>query len=146
MNLLFICHANLCRSFIAQEVAKKYLPDAVVFSRGLYVDPTLRVPQKVLNFLQEQHISPTPHIAVQLSADDLEKADFVFCMEQEQLEMLLDRYAQHTDKIWLLSDFAFGKEESLEDPISFEGRAFTKLAARVADAAQKAVQKISAGQ
>ena len=143
MNLLFICHANVCRSFIAQEVAKKYLPNARVFSRGLYADPALRVPQKVLQFLAEEHIFPLPHTAAQLTPADLEIADFVFCMEPQQLDALLDRYAQYTDKMWLLSDFAFGKETALEDPISFEGRAFTKLAERVAKAAQAAAQKVN---
>lgn len=139
MKILFICHANVCRSFMAQEFMKKLYPQATVFSRGLYADPQLCVPQKVLHFLQQQHITPSPHIPAQLTADDLEQADFVFCMEQEQVDKLCDRYAQYTDKIWLLQDFAFGKETDMEDPIGLSGAAFDKQARLL----QKAVEAVA---
>ena len=128
MKILFICHANICRSFIAQELMKKLLPRAEVFSRGLYVDPELSVPQKVLDFLADQKIMPAPHRPVQLTEQDLQQADLIFCMEPQHMDKLADRYAQYTDKLWLLNDFAFGKETPVEDPISLSGSAFQKQA------------------
>ena len=128
MKILFICHANICRSFIAQELMKKLLPRAEVFSRGLYVDPELSVPQKVLDFLADQKIMPAPHRPVQLTEQDLQQADLIFCMEPQHMDKLADRYAQYTDKLWLLNDFAFGKETPVVDPISLSGSAFQKQA------------------
>ena len=136
MKILFICHANVCRSFMAQEIMKQLLPQATVFSRGLYVEPELEVPAKVLQFLAKQHLSPAPHRPTQLTAADLEQADFVFCMEPGHLDILSDQYSQYIDKIWLLNDFAFEKETAMEDPIGLTGRAFEKQAAQL----QKAVQ------
>ena len=142
MKILFICHANLCRSFMAQEIAKQLFPQATVFSRGLYVDPDLTIPSKVLQFLEKQQITASPHCPVQLTQEDLKEADFVFCMEPEHLEKLSDQYAPYMDKMWLLNDFAFGKETAVEDPIGLSGKAFEKQAALLQKAVTACVQRI----
>ena len=128
MKILFICHANVCRSFMAQEILKQLLPQAEVFSRGMYVNTEISVPEKVQKFLLNNDITPSPHRPTQLTESDLQAADLILCMEPEHLEKLTDRYAQYMDKMWLLNDFAFGKETALQDPIGLQGHAFEKQA------------------
>ncbi len=142
MKILYICHANICRSFMAQEFLKQLLPGVTVFSRGLYADPAYSVPQKVLHALQAHNIEFKGHTATALRAVDLEEADLIFCMEKRHLDPLLDRYPQHTDKIWLLADFAVGKEQDLVDPISFDGRAFDKFAKQLYQVCRAAAARI----
>ena len=142
MKILFVCHANLCRSFMAQEFLKYLCPQAEIFSRGLYVDPQLTVPEKIKDFLAKNHIPYTVHTPSQLTAADLEKADLVFLMEPSHLETLQDKYAQHTHKLWLLNDFAFGKETALEDPISLSGRAFEKQAQHLKKAVEACAKRL----
>ena len=143
MKILCICHANICRSFMAQEFLKKFLPGATVFSRGFYADAAYQVPDKVKKALKTHQITYVQHISTQLSAQDLEQADLIFCMERAHEERLLDRYAQYTQKIWLLSEFALGKTEDLEDPISLPERAFAKQANHLYDLCQKAATQIA---
>ena len=126
MKVLFICHANICRSFVAEQLLKKYLPGCTVFSRGLYADDSYIVPQKVWDFLIAKQIAPTDHQSTLLTKDDLHQADYIFLMEQAHADMLLDRYAQYTDKIFLLNDFVFDKTQDIQDPIGLSGRAFKK--------------------
>ena len=135
MKILFICHANMCRSVMAECLLKKYLPQAEVFSRGVYAETEQSAPQSVVSFLEEQGIKLENQRPRQLTTQDLESADWVFCMEPEQAEKLTDRYAQYTDKIWLLNEFAFGEETPVEDPVNLKGRAFEKVAKKL----QKAV-------
>ncbi len=142
MKILFICHANLCRSFMAQEILKKLLPGVEVFSRGLYVNPSWTVPNKVLAFLAKHQITPAPHKPIQLTPDDLDKADFIFCMEEADLAKLTDRFAQHTDKLWLLADYAFGEEKTIEDPIALQGAAFEKQADYIYNAVDAAAKRL----
>ncbi|MBO5911796.1 MAG: hypothetical protein J6Q05_06465 [Elusimicrobiaceae bacterium] len=142
MNILCICHANICRSFMAQEFLKQLLPGTTVFSRGLYADPTYEVPQKVKTALAAHNIPFTAHTSTQFSTQDLAQADLIFCMEQAHADYLLDRYAQYTDKIWLLTDFAFDTPQDLPDPIGLEGRAFAKQANRLYEACQAAAVRI----
>lgn len=142
MKILFICHANMCRSVMAQYLLKKYLPQAETFSRGLYAETEQSVPENVVQFLTEQGIELPPYRPQQLTAQDLEDADWVFCMEPWQLEKLVDRYAQYTDKIWLLNEFAFGKETEVEDPVNLKGRAFTKVAQRLQQAVLACAERL----
>ena len=143
MKLLCICHANICRSFMAQEFFKQFLPGTTVFSRGLYADPAYEVPAKVKDALAKHNIPFTQHTSTQLTVADLQTADLIFCMERAHEERLLDRYPQFTDKIWLLSDFALDKTEDMADPMSFEGRSFEKLAQRLYKLCQAAAKRIA---
>lgn len=143
MKLLCICHANICRSFMAQEFLRKLLPGATVFSRGLYADPTYVVPQKVIQALATHQINFTGHTSTPLTVDDLAQADLIFCMEKSHEERLLDRYPQFTDKIWLLTDFATHTSEDIADPIVLEWRSFEKQAQRLYGLCQQAAHRIN---
>ncbi len=142
MKILCICHANICRSFMAQEFLRRLLPEHEVFSRGLYADASYEVPEKVKKALATKDIVFNGHTSTQLTAQDLAQADLIFCMEQAHAERLLDRYAQYTDKIWLLTDFAFDKPQELTDPIGLEGRGFEKQVRLLYEACQAAAQRI----
>ncbi len=142
MKLLFICQANICRSFMAQEFFKQLLPGHLVYSRGLYANPAYEVPPKVRQALSAHQIPFTEHTSTQLSPADLQQADFIFCMEQSHADRLLDRYAQYTDKIWLLTDFACAKPQDLPDPIGLEGRVFAKYAQRLYQICQQAARHL----
>jgi len=142
MKILFICHANICRSFMAQELLKKFLPEADVSSRGVYADPAYQVPEKVTEFLKDNGVLPPPHVSAQLTKEDLERADYVFFMEARHLERTADRFAQYSGKYWLLCDYAFDKEEDLIDPVALRGRAFEKNARTLLRAVQAAAEKL----
>lgn len=127
---------------MAQEFLKHLLPGNEVFSRGIYANPSYIVPQKVKQALAKHQIQFTGHTSTPLTATDLQQADLIFCMEKAHEEFLLDRYSQHTDKIWLLTDFAYDKPEDIEDPIALDGRAFEKSADKLYKACQAAAQRI----
>ena len=64
MKICFICHANICRSFISQEILKCLLQkdnrtDIEVISRGTYALDYLIVPQKIKDFLAEKDYGKT---------------------------------------------------------------------------------------
>ncbi len=143
MKILFICHANVCRSFMAQRWLQQLLPQAAIISRGLYADPALPVPEKIWHFLEERGIPRSPHTPQLLRKEDLEWADFIFFMERRHLEQVADRYAQYSDKMWLLRDFAWGKEEDAADPIGLSGRAFEKNARLLLEAVSAVAEKLA---
>ncbi len=127
---------------MAERLCQQLLPTVQVFSRGLYANAAYNVPSKVSSFLSSKGIENVQHHSTQLSADDLKNADLIFCMEKIHLERLLDRYAQYTDKLYLLYDFAYDKEKDLIDPISLEGRSFIKQAEILCETVTAAVKKI----
>ena len=142
MKILFVCYANICRSYMAQELWKQALPQDTVFSRGLYADPSYRVPDKVAGFLAANRISPGVHRATPLREADLRQADIVFFMEQSHLDKIADRYAPYLEKMWLLNDYAFNREEDIADPIAFSGRDFEQAAEKLKGAVLAAAEKL----
>lgn len=142
MKVLFICHANICRSFMAQEFFKQLLPQVQVFSRGFYANPAYQVPPKVKEALAAHQIAFAGHISTPLTAADLAQADLIFCMEQAHEERLLDQYPQYTDKIWLLPEFAWGKTQDVQDPVGLEGRSFAQAAHQLYQLCQAACARI----
>ena len=147
MKICFICHANICRSFIAQEILKKLLNEkgfaAEVFSRGIYADSALRVPGKIRDFLKEAGVPATPHTATLVSKADMDRADLILVMESRQLDSLKNMYSQHSDKMFLVNDYAFGKDQDIEDPIGLNGREFLKTAGALESAVKNIACKIT---
>lgn len=142
MKVLFVCHANVCRSFMAQQLLQKELPRAQVFSRGLYADSSLRIPEKIRLFLEKNAVDVPAHAPALLTKDDAKEADFIFFMERRHMENAADRWAEYSDKMWLLRDFAFGEEKDVPDPIGLSGRAFEKNALLLARAVSAAAEKL----
>ena len=133
MKICFICHANVCRSFMSQEILKNLLEknnrhDIEVISRGTYVLPHITVPSKIKDFLLKNNINFKEHIPTQYSKQDLLSSDFIFVMTQEQYDEITDRYAEYSDKIYLLGEFISNKTRDIDDPISLVGKAFEKAA------------------
>lgn len=148
MKICFVCHANICRSFLAQEILKSLAArrgrgDVTVFSRGVYAREDLRPPQKIKAFLAEQDINyDNAHTPALISRQDIENADLVLVMTKDQLEQLADKYSEHSGKIHLFLNYACGIEKDTEDPVALSGRAFERIALKIKDAVHKLMAKI----
>ena len=129
MKICFICHANICRSFISQEFLKYLLQkdnrtDIEVISRGTYALDYLTVPKKIKDFLAENNIVYKEHTPKQYCKGDIVSNDFIFVMTKEQYDELTDKYSEYSDKIHLLEEYVSNKTRDIEDPISLEGKKF----------------------
>ncbi len=135
-KICFVCHANICRSFGAQcifnNLAKKDNNTQVqAISRGIYAQDYYAVPDKIWDFLASKGIEKTDHKSTLLTKKDLENCDLILTMTDEQKEDILDRFAQFTDKVFMLQEYIYDKEESVKDPISFSGSSFNKVMEKV---------------
>ena len=146
MKICFICHANICRSFISQEILKYLLRkdnrnDIEVISRGTYVLPHIIVPNKIKDFLLKNDITFNNHVPTQYSKQDLSSSDFIFVMTQDQYDEITDKYAEFSDKIYLLGEFVSNKTRDIDDPISLAGKAFEKSANNIKNLIYSLYQK-----
>lgn len=149
MNICFICHANICRSFAAERLfnalaAKAGRNDIKAFSRGVYASPAYEIPSKIKKFLEDNGASWQNHCSTLLGREDAERADLLLVMTEDQLEFVMDKYPQYADKTFPLLYYAFGSEEDMPDPISKSGRGFEKIMNRLKEAAEAVFNKISA--
>jgi Protein-tyrosine-phosphatase len=135
-RICFVCHANICRSFGAQCILnnladKDNNKKIVAVSRGIYAQDYYAVPDKMWDFLASKGIKKTDHKSTLLTKQDLENCDLILTMTAEQKEDILDKYAQFTDKVFMLQEYIYDKEEEVKDPISFSGSSFNKVMEKV---------------
>ena len=136
MKICFICHANICRSFISQELLKNLLnkngrTDIEVISRGTYALPEIEVPQKIKKFLLKNGIDYKQHTPTQYGKNDLSSSDLIFVMTKNQLSEITDKYAEFSDKIFLLSDYVLNDNKDVKDPINLTGGSFERAACEI---------------
>ncbi len=147
MKVCFVCYANICRSYLAQELLRKLAAeggrrDIEVFSRGIFAQSYFTVPAKIKLFLMQCGIEPKEHIPTFVSKQDMQEADLILAMTKEQTEYLRDNFAQFSDKIFLFMGYALGLDEDMKDPVGIEGGGFQKIAAKIKSAVEKIYPKL----
>lgn len=146
-TICFVCHANICRSFCAERILdhlskKKGRTDIKVISRGIYAQHFYAVPSKVTDYLASKGIVQGEHTATILTKTDLEESDLILTMTDDQKEYILDKWAQFTDKVFLLTEYVYDKEKEVKDPISMFGRSFNKIMDEIYKAVTLLLEKV----
>lgn len=118
LNLLLICHANVCRSRIAECVFRRVLSGAAnvsVQSAGLEALSGVPVPSPVQDVLVGKgYAIPPDSSSVRLTMPMLKWADLALVMETVQRHEVLRRYPFATGKVWTLGHW-LGSE--VHDPV-----------------------------
>ena len=123
INIMFCCHGNICRSTMSEMVLKH-----LVRERGLadlfYIDSAATSREEIGNAphygtvdkLRRVGIPVVPHRAVQMTAADYERYDYLIGMDSANIRNM-QRIAggDPEGKIFRLLSFA-GKERDIADP------------------------------
>lgn len=110
VRVVFVCWGNICRSPMAERVAIRYAERAglsgVEFSSAATSTEELGEPMdpRAARTLRRHGYSADGHLAHQIDAAELERADLVIAMEQLHVERLR-RLDPDAEQIALLTDF-----------------------------------------
>lgn len=121
-KLVFVCHGNICRSPMAERVARRMVDEAgfdvevesfALSSEeiGNPIDP------RAVTVLEKAGYEATGHAARRIAREEIEEAHLVVAAEPHQVEHLL-RIAPGADNVVLLNDFnpALPVGTPLQDP------------------------------
>lgn len=147
MKICFICTANVCRSYLAQELLKDYclkngIKDVEVISRGIMAQSYFIVPQKIKDFLGANGIVTAQHTPALVGREDIEESALVLAMTAPQVDVLHDKYPQYISKIHLFLDYTLATPADMPDPISQTGRGFERIALLIKHGVNALGQKI----
>ncbi|MGD8368461.1 MAG: hypothetical protein PVG78_12540 [Desulfobacterales bacterium] len=110
MNILFVCTANVSRSFLAEqlfrhEAGRAGLPAVAADSGGVADFSGSPPDEKMVQYLFNQKIPFLKHTAKSIGPGQMEWADRILVMEEAHAEMLRERYPEFEGKIDLLGAY-----------------------------------------
>ena len=124
MTILFICTANIVRSFFAERILKGRLAklkryDINVGSAGIMGMKGAGGDPAAIKILSEHGYDSMLHVSRSISEEMLGKADWIVVMENAHRQHLIDNYPQYEENIRLLKTFARdynGVNQNIHDP------------------------------
>jgi protein-tyrosine phosphatase len=115
MKILFVCNANIVRSFMAERVLASRLKRArirevEVASAGLMDMNGAPADTMARQILQENGIDDEGHQSQVVNEVLIGEADLIVTMETKQLQIIGDQYPQAVDKLRILKSYLPGPD------------------------------------
>ncbi len=110
VRVVFVCWGNICRSPIAERVARRKAEEAglsdVEFTSAATSDEELGAPmdRRAAAVLRDRGYDPDSHVAHQVDAAEIAAADLVVAMEDLHIDRMR-RVAPDADNFSLLTDY-----------------------------------------
>ncbi|MHB9098824.1 MAG: arsenate reductase/protein-tyrosine-phosphatase family protein [Syntrophales bacterium] len=122
MNILFVCNANIVRSFMAERILKSLLKshgsrDVEVSSAGLLDMSGAPADAIARQILQENGVDDEGHHSRLVNEEMIREADLIVTMEKKQLQRIGDLYPEVMIKLRVLKSYLpdKGSMETAED-------------------------------
>ena len=117
-KIVFVCHGNICRSPASEYIIKSLINNDdeydICSKATSYEEIGNDIYPPMKRVLDNHHISYVRHYASHIEKKDIDEADYIFYMDEENLYSLIRQYG-HNDKykpIWLYSS----NINEIEDP------------------------------
>ena len=123
INIMFVCHGNICRSPMAEFVLKDMVAKRKI-SHNFHIESSATSREEIgndihygtKNKLKKVGIPFTPRRATQITKSDYDKYDFILCMDNNNIRNLFRIIPNDKDdKIKLLLDFS-NNPRNIADP------------------------------
>ena len=138
-HLLFVCTANLCRSPMAEALARSLLDDRkwLLSSAGFFADQP-RPPEPEVEALLLSHGLPTEGLSSKrIDKKLVNQATGIFAMTRMHLETIRKQFPKARERAYLVtafSSFPEYRDQDVPDPIGQELAAFEETYRILADA------------
>jgi protein-tyrosine-phosphatase/phosphohistidine swiveling domain-containing protein len=125
LEVLFVCTGNTCRSPMAEQIARQVfqregLWGLSVSSRGLMPGFGAMSPESA-SAMARLGFQPGPHVARELTEEDVRSADLILVMEKFHAWDILRLFPEAASKVALFMEFAGLGKEGIQDPIGGGG-------------------------
>lgn len=123
INIMFVCHGNICRSPMAEFVLKDMVAKRKI-SHNFHIESSATSREEIgndihygtKNKLKKVGVPFTPRRATQITKSDYDKYDFILCMDNNNIRNLSRIIPnEKSNKIKLLLDFS-NNPRNIADP------------------------------
>ena len=124
-QVLFVCHGNIIRSAFAQKLFEKEVctRSICVQSAGLFAKEGKSADSRAIEAARSLfEIDLSSHSASPLRAEHVAEADAIFVMDRQNEALLLERFPDVTQKVFMLAQFSTSQTcPDLEIPDPYAG-------------------------
>jgi protein-tyrosine phosphatase len=146
-HILFVCTANICRSPVAEGILRQRLKDEfmdgwTVSSAGTWAQQERGASHNSVLVMKERGIDIEDHVARGVTAEMLQEADLILCMEGGHAEALTVEFREEAGgKVYMLSQMV-GHRHDIDDPYGMELEAYERMAQEVEGLIDAALPRI----
>jgi len=144
LRILFVCTGNLCRSPMAEGIARHLAAErgytVEIRSCGTHANEGDPASENGVTACQEKDIDISAHRSQPLSAELIEWADQVLCMEENHILTVNSRDWRAPFKTWNLASFIDKKQ--IKDPYRRSLRKYRKARDEIWRAVDGALERI----
>ena len=112
-NILVVCVGNICRSPMAEYLIKRQHPDLQIDSAGLSAMVGHTADDKAIACMDTLDIDMRSHIAKQINAELIKKADLVLVMSSNQQKHIEQKWPFAKGKVFRLGHW---QGQNVPDP------------------------------
>ena len=150
MNILFVCSANICRSFLAEmltrdEIEARNLENISVASAGLFAQPGSPPDPEMIKYLEEMGISVNEHLSRKIEKEDVDWADHILVMEKMHADLIRETWPEAGEKVEPLGAYISRPEmvDDIIDPYNRTSFHYRLVQSQITLALKAFLQKIS---
>ena len=101
-KLMFVCYGNICRSPLAEAVAKPQLDNWDITSTGLFEKSNRATPERIVELAREFGVDLNDHRSRSVTSEMITSANIIVIMDSKNYDEILSRFPLATRKILFL--------------------------------------------
>jgi protein-tyrosine-phosphatase len=115
-SLLFLCYGNICRSPVAERLAKQVLTNLEIESAGFHSQEGRRSPQNIICAANRIGIDLVDSGSRCVTKQQIQRADLIFVMDAKNYGDLIGQYPEAANRTLLLGLFLEQPTVNITDP------------------------------
>ena len=115
-SLLFLCYGNICRSPVAERLAKQVLTNLKIESAGFHSQEGRRSPQNIICAANRIGIDLVDSGSRCVTKQQIQRADLIFVMDAKNYGDLIDKFPGAANRTLLLGLFLEQPTVNIPDP------------------------------
>lgn len=139
-RILVICHANICRSPMAEGLFRKAVPGAQICSAGMSALVGHGADQVAVQMAAEAGIDITSHRARMLTDAITRDADLILVMDDLQRKSVLAQYPYARGKVFRLAETA---KQDIPDPYQQSPEVFHAVFSMIQNGVEEWAKRIN---
>jgi protein-tyrosine-phosphatase len=133
-TLMFVCHGNICRSPLAETLARSRVPEWKSHSTGLHALPGSRSPGRIQRVALALGADLESHRSTLIDESAVKEADMILIMDTLNYLDFVQQFPRSVDKLFFLGMFGTYPVLTIPDPVNMDPEAARASATQLADA------------